>query len=171
MIDSAFKQIVESKTEDLETHFVYAGLYYTSLENELKSLILNAMKKYKIKAVMVTCITVERRKLITKERMEKYYKGKSYAQISINDDLETLFQDIQLGSKVDDLVFTYFLPKLTNKELRLVERKDSNHLGTFWYKNSAVDVDENEMKASESDSKYVHVWGNRTTSMIENPLL
>ena len=103
--------------------------------------------------------------------MEKYYKEKDYAKLSVNDDLESLFRDLQLGSKPDDSVPTYFLPKLTKKELKLVERKDSNYFRKFWYKESAVDVDENEMKASESDSKYVHVWGNRTTSMIENPLL
>ena len=40
-------------------------------------------------------------------------------------------------------------------------------MGKVW----TGDVGEDEMKASESDTKYVHVLGNRTTSMIENPLL
>ena len=68
VIDSAFEKIIESKTEDLETHFVYAGFHYT--DSKLKSLILKVMKKYNFKMVMVTVLFIERKRLITKERME-----------------------------------------------------------------------------------------------------
>ena len=80
-------------------HLVYAGDYHYAYGNErLKSLILKGMKKYKIKKVMVTRIYMKRRQLITKEEMEKFCKGKEYDKISVNDDLETLFEDIQLES-------------------------------------------------------------------------
>ena len=64
VIDSAFKGIVESKTDNLKIHFVYAGIYYRKHEDALKSLILEKMKKYKIKEVMVTIICMSRRNLM-----------------------------------------------------------------------------------------------------------
>ena len=53
VIDSAFNKIVESKTEYLETHFVYADDYYLVDYNisKLKSLILKGIKKYNIRRV------------------------------------------------------------------------------------------------------------------------
>ena len=50
---------------------------------------------------------------------------------SFNDDLESFIEDLQLGWKNDflaerhDYEDTYFLPKLTEKELELVEKKRS----------------------------------------------
>ena len=76
-------------------------------------------------------IYMSRSKLITKERMENYCNGKEYAKESVNDDLEKLFEDLQLGKEPDDDVATYFLPKLTKEELDLVERKDEDFMHTF----------------------------------------
>ena len=64
VIDSAFKSIVESKTDNLNVHFVYAGIYYRKHEDALRSLILEKMKNYKIKEVMVTIICMSRRNLM-----------------------------------------------------------------------------------------------------------
>ena len=88
------------------------------------------------------------------------------AEVSVNDDLEKLFKDIQLGEKPDDLVWTYFLPKLTKEELDLVERKDEDFMHTFWFERA--DVDKAEMLQSESDSKYVRSYAVRYTLTIEN---
>ena len=163
VIDSAFEKIIESKTEDLETHFVYAGFHYT--DSKLKSLILKVMKKYNFKMVMVTVLFIERNRLITKERMENYFEEKD--RHSINDDLESLFQDLQLGSKPDYFVSTDFLPKLTEEELKLAEWKDYDFMQTFYSKMDA-DVTKAEMMLSESDSKFVHCYGWRETFTIEN---
>ena len=62
-------------------------------------------------------------------------------------------------------VITYFLPKLTEEELELVERRDTSYLDTFTYSNP--DVEEAEMMLSESDSKYVHEFCRRNTFVIE----
>ena len=35
---------------------------------------------------------------------------------SVNDDLESLFQDLQVGSKPNNSVVPFFLPKLTEEE-------------------------------------------------------
>ena len=125
------------------------------------------MKKYNLEKAMVTRIYMWRDRLITKEKMENYCKGKEEKKLSVNDDLETLFENIQLGEKPDDDIWTYFLPKLTEHELELVERKDEDFMKTF-YDEMDADVDKAEMAASESDSKYVHGWSRRETFTIEN---
>ena len=91
---------------------------------------------------------------------------------SVNDDLESLFENIRLGKEPDEQVYTYFLPKLTEDELELVEKekhlgkRDTSYLQTFLRPNP--DVDETEMMLSESDSKYVKGMSQRQTFVIEN---
>ena len=80
-----------------------------------------------------------------------------------------MFEDIQLGKKPDDYVPTYFLPKLTKEELKLVERKDEDFMHTFMEQMYA-DVDKTEMMLSESDSKFVFGDGRRKTFTIEYSL-
>ena len=72
---------------------------------------------------MVTTLDMWRRNLITKEKMIDFCKGKESRKESVNDDLESFFEDIQLGKNRNDFVRTYFLPKLTEDELDLVEEK------------------------------------------------
>ena len=151
----------------MEIHFVYAGEYYLEHEDRLKLIILKGMKKYNINKVLVTRISIFRKRLITKEKMENYCKGKEEEKESVNDDLEKLFEDIQLGKEPNEVVPTYFLPKLTKKELALVERKDNDFMHTFDLLMNA-DVDKAEMMLSESDSKFVYGVGERKTFVIEN---
>ena len=65
------------------------------------------------------------------------------------------------------MAHTYFLPKLTDEELKLIEEKDPIFFRTFVYGYHA-DVDEAEMKLSESNSKFVRATGGRLTEIIEN---
>ena len=145
-IESAFQKIAEDKVEDWEPHFIYAGRdLYGSINNlsniytepyQLRSSLLKLMKKHQIKTVMFTLIYMEKEKLITKELMESYCKGEHGTpdcprQMSINDDLEALFQDLQLGKEPTYKAITYYLPKLTENEMALVETKDQNYLRTF----------------------------------------
>ena len=125
------------------------------------------MKKHQIKSVMVTSIYLNRYWLITKETMESYCKGEEFEKFSVNDDLESLFENIQLGKEPDEEVDTYFLPKLTEVELELVERKDTSFLKTF-IKSSNPDVNETDMMLSESDSKYIYERSWRKTFVIKN---
>ena len=118
---------------------------------------------------MVTSIQMWRSKLITKEAMEKYCKGEEKRKDSVNDDLESFFEDLRLGKEPDENVRTYFLPKLTEKEMALIEQKDISYLETFGLPNP--DVPEAEMKLSESNSKFVYGWGYRRTFTIENSSL
>ena len=153
----------------MEIHFVFAGDYDDWNEDPLKSIILKGMKKYKIESVMWTALTMWRRNLITKEKMTNYCKGKEDVKESINDDLESFFEDIRLDKKPNDYVSTYFLPKLTEEELDLVEEKDYHFMNTFRAEMLA-DVDKAEMETSESVSKFVYGYCWRETVTIENPL-
>ena len=117
---------------------------------------------------MVTSIWLNRRNLITKEKMESYCKGDENEKDSVNDDLESLFENIRLGRETNERVITYFLPKLTEEELKLVEGRDTSYLQTFRWSNEA-DVAETKMMLSESDSKYVQGLSFRRTFVIETP--
>ena len=169
VINSAFKKITKKEAKELKIHLVYAGDYY--YEDKLRSIILQEMKywqemEYKIKSVMMTSIYMERRKIITKEAMEKFCKGEKDEKDSVNDDLESFFEDLRLGIKPNEIVPTYYFPKLTTKEMELVDRQDQSYLRTFDSANP--DVSEAEMKLSESDSKFAEALGHRKTFTIEN---
>ena len=105
VIDSAFKRVVESsknlswfQLENIEIHFVYAGNYYFGTsEHRLGQFIVEGMTKYKIKKVMVTQICMSRLELITKEKVDDYCNGKMFEKESVNDDLESFFEDLRFG--------------------------------------------------------------------------
>ena len=55
-------------------------------------------------------------------------------------------------------VVTYFIPKLTEKEEKLVEENDKDHLMSYWDHarlGNDPDVSKKEMDESESKSKFV----------------
>ena len=100
--------------------------------------------------------------------MESYCKGEIwYRKDSVNDDLESLFEDIRLGKEPKKKVMTYFLPKLTEEEMKFVQRKDRTYFQTFQW-SFDPDVPEAEMMLSESDTKFVRGHGHRKTFTIEN---
>ena len=103
--------------------------------------------------------------------MKKYCEGEDQVEKdSVNDDLESLFEKIRVGKEPDDWVQTYFLPKLSETELELVERRDANYFQTFIEESIGhnPDVEEAEMKLSESNSKYVKGSAVRKTYLIQN---
>ena len=134
-------------------------LFEASLTRDMNSFKHFSGPKYKTLG-----ICLDRRYLITKEEMESYCKGEKYEEDSVNDDLESLFENIRLGKEPDEEVVTYFLPKLTKKELELVKTRDTTYAQTFWTSNP--DVDESVMKRSKSDSKYVQSWFYRKTTLV-----
>ena len=125
------------------------------------------MNKYKIESVMVTTVNLRRQELITKEMMEDYCKGRNDQKDSVNDDLESFFEELRIGKVPDEWVFTYFLPKLTEKELELVERKDPAYFETFRY--GFRSMREAYMKPTDSDTKFVQGLCGRKTFTINIP--
>ena len=73
--------------------------------------------------------------------------------------METFFTNLQGQKEIkDECVWCFFLPKLTEDELKLVEEKNEPYLCTYFehYWGNNPDVDVEEMKKSDSKSKYVH---------------
>ena len=135
-------------------HFVLTGhyldQYYLDLtESRLRYLIHKGMQDYKLEHVMVTSILIEKYRLITKkgfqmklfmnfsrfrrhhfenqpkEKKNQYCLGKDYVlRESVNDDFESLLENISIGIEPENFAKTYFLPKLTEEEMKLVERKN-----------------------------------------------
>ena len=143
---AGLRAIAEAGLHESKIHFMYVGNYieYSRINSILESSIANGMKKYNINSVLLTTISQERERLITKEATEEYYDRKiqySYdstmrhgpwnIKISVNDDLESLFEDLKIGRKVKKLEWSYFLPELTEKDLQLVETRNESHLKTY----------------------------------------
>ena len=176
--DLGIKKAAEYQADDLKTHFIVAGDYYLTWyghTDTMKSMILEKMEKYGIKKAMVTIIRMRRHHLITKEKMEDYYKGKEekdgWDKESVHDDLDSFFDKLQNGWWGEEIVVTYFIPMLTEKEKKLVEEKDKDHLMSYrWYANLGMDPDVSKKEMDESESKSKFVRGNcwRSTFILKN---
>ena len=103
---------------------------------------------------------------MTKEKVKKAYQGKlkddkdwKEQEGSINDDLETFLINLQNQKEVEnEFVQSFFTPKLTNEELKLVQEGNEEHMKSYfaYFNGNNPDVDAEEMKESDSKSKYVH---------------
>ena len=106
-----------------------------------------------------------RASLVTKETMKALYKGElrndepwMHYEGSMNDDLEDFFINLQNQEEMtEEEVVTFFLPKLSEEELKLVEKRNEEHLESYdhFLFDLDPDVDPDEMKKSNSRSKYV----------------
>jgi len=124
------------------------------------------MRKYGIQSSILTMLNMLRYYLVTKEKVKKAYKGElkndedwEDYEGSINDDLEKFFINLQNQKEVKkEGVLSFFTPKLTNEEFKLVQKGNKEHLETYaeYFVNGNPDVDVEEMKKSDSKSKYVH---------------
>ena len=147
-------------------HFIYCGEYYWEEFDQLRKIFLTKMRKYGIQSAILTMLDMWRRNLVTKEKTKEAYKGRlknegewTLTGQSIHDDLETFFENLQGRKQIkNERVWSFFLPELTVDELKLVEEKDQLHLGSYFehYLGRNPDVDAEEMKKSDSKSKYVH---------------
>jgi len=162
-------RLAKMKPKDLKIHFIYTIPFRHFTDewiDNLGSFILAGMHMYKIKTVMVTILRMSRNNLITNENMRSFCRGEKIRKQSVNDDLDSFFKKLQLGQEPNEDVRTYFLPKLTEDELELAERKDFNYFQSFSWSNP--DVDESQMRLSKSDSKFVQAFSWRKTFIIQN---
>ena len=84
--------------------------------------------------------------------------GREKETDSVNDDLESLFQDLRYGKEPAKFCRTYFFPELTEEDIEKIESNDKKYLDSFFYK----------IFTDESDSKFVAGFCNRETIEIEN---
>ena len=171
---------------DLMPHFIYCGDHYSvekEAQHKLQEMFLEKMRKHGVQSSMLTFLSLSRSHLVTKEEVKKAYKEnivyeqrslstgeKIKAEQSIHEDLETLFHNLQNQVNVKEAnvpigcVHSYFFPMLTEKEKKLVESKNEEHLKTYsrhpWRN---PDVDPKEMALSDSKSKFVHNYCWRIT--------
>ena len=92
---------------------------------------------------------------------------------SVNDDLEKYYTRLRLfpyGKWIRSLARTYFLPKLTEAQLKLVKSKDEAHFRTYFknHDGSDPDVSEAAMARSESRSKFAFVACIRQTLLLND---
>ena len=169
IFDAGVKSVFNYGKDDLMPHFIYCGLYYFDQPErlqKLKEMLLAKMRKYRIQSSILTMLNMVRFNLVTKEKVKKAAEGKlkndedwEHYEGSINDDLERFFKNLQNQKEVKlEYVPSFFTPKLTNEELKLVQEENKEHLNTYldYYNGKNPDVDVEEMKKSDSKSKYVH---------------
>ena len=85
---------------------------------------------------------------------------------SVHDDTDTFTMLLLDGLQKEDFSITYFFPKLSEEELKLVKDKNKDHLRTYSYYHCEgldPDVPKEEMAKSKSKSKYVACEGSRIT--------
>ena len=137
---NAIKSAAENEKRGYKSHFIYAGdeyyLYWdeyhylntTRDESNLRSVIIEGMKKYNINSAMISILKSWRNNLATKEEVEDHCKGKYEAKNSIHDDLDSFFERLCLGEEPNETARTYFFPKLSEKETKLFEAEDLDFL-------------------------------------------
>ena len=168
IIDAGIKSMIEFGNDDLMAHFIYSGysVLITPL-HKIREMFLTKMAENGIQSCSLTLLYMLRENLITKEKAKEASEGKlKKGGLSINDDLEDFFTYIKKSMQFkEEEVYSYFTPKLSQKELKLVEVKDKDHFNTYLNHHWGFDpdVDAKEMAESDSKSKYVHVSCGRAT--------
>ena len=181
--------IQRNKSKDLKLHVFYAGTYYNEFvrSSKLESFLLQKLRSSLCKSVMLTMLRMSRDHLITQEKMKNTTQGLNLQEKEgVCDDLEYLYDKLKAGvydfndqlshsiySRKREETHSYFVSKLTEREMQLVDMKDETHLVTYsWYYaghlNGRInpDVDEKEMKQSNSESKYVKFSCKRKTFLL-----
>ena len=176
IFDDGVKSISDFGKDDLMPHFIYCGdhyhhepkYYHHEGKEKLKEIILTKMRKFGIQSSILTLLHMRRYRLVTKETAKKAAEGKLWKETSgsINDDLDRFFSDLQNQTEVKkERVLSFFTPKLTNEELRLVREGNREHLHTYVdsFNSKNPDVGAEEMQQSNSKSKYVYAYCCRYT--------
>lgn len=187
MIDAGIKSMISFGNDELIPHFVYCGQYYVCPEHLRNNpngdlfgeMLLAKMKKFGIQTSILTMFEMGRRNLITKEKAKDASKGKFKLNnesmpwvgeaISINDDLEMYLTNFLNSEEIkQEYVRSFFTPKLTEDELKLVELKNDDYLKSFWhhFDGRNPDVDSEEMQKSDSKAKYVYGQCIRRTILL-----
>ena len=169
IIDAGVATMVDLGANDMMPHFIqciYHSLdpaFYYYLFEKLKEIILKKIQEYGIKSSILTMLHMDRINLLTKEKSKLAAEGKLKNELgwrsyegSINDDLDLFINNLQNSNEVEDeVVWSFFLPKLTKEELKLVEEKNEEHMRTY-DDGLFADVGVEEMKKSDSKDKYLH---------------
>ena len=147
------------------------------------------MKENQIEFAILTVLHNWREHIITKKEMKKYYDGKitvdrglrigqNRYQESTLDDMESFIANNLIADVKEEDKYTFFLPKLSQEEMQLIENQDIEFLNSFacYYKhreNPDVKYDESlslEMLEKESKTKFLRGGSRRKTIFLKSPL-
>ena len=179
---NGIKSAVENQKQGSKSHFIFAGDAYWH-EFALRPVLYEGMKKFRMNSALISVLSSMRSYVTTKKEVEDHCKGKFEDKNSIHDDLDLFFDRVCLGEEPDEIVRTYFFPKLSEKETKLFEAKDKNFMSTlsnakipFWARPSRseadseadpeVDLDQRIIEKQESKSKYIRGICLRRTFLI-----
>ena len=109
-------------------------------------------------------------KIVTKEKVKLYYKGKEDRKTSMQDDLETIYHYIFMKLaeyQSTSIVRSFLLLKLSDSEMKLLQSNDEKFVWSF-YNNSFGPILEPHPteQPSESKSRYALSFCNRITSIV-----
>ena len=177
-IDDGIKTLLNFDNDDMTPHLIYCHSdYFNSYyEDVLGKFIMSKMKKYGLQSTILTQLRMRRQNLVTKEKSKQAYQGKLKNEPfwrrykgSINDDLESFFENLQeilnLEEIKEERIQSFFLPKLTDEEWELIEKKDREQMKTYEF-GLYADVKPKEMKKSNSKDKYLHGTCFRVTKVL-----
>ena len=170
-IDDGVNTISSFGNDALMPHFIFC-VYSVSVFAKLEELILLALRKNGIRSAILTMLHMKWWKLISKEKSIAACEGKLvddnnwfYFNGSINEDLESFLNNLYTKKDIEaEDILSFFLPKLTKIELKLVEEKDLNYFNPFSY--GLADVEPEEMKKSDSKDKYLKGQCWRMTKLL-----
>ena len=177
VFDAGVKIAAMNQTKDLDTHFIFAGNNHKDHDDyhgnyqELETILRNKMNKYRIKSALLTWVWMNRQRLVSKKTMKDYYKGRfeskeGFDKESVHDDLDSFFQRLQQGENPDgDDVLTFYMPQLTEDELKLVNEKNHDYLETIF--SLEPDLNEADLAITDSDSRFIHGICSRTSFMVD----
>ena len=162
IIDAGIQCLADSE-DDLVPHIIYCVGDYIYESEKFKQNISEKLTKYGIQSSILTFLFMERRHLITKEKEKSVLKNDT---ITIYDDVE-YFDEKLRGAKdlKEELVESFFIPKLTEKELKMVEVNNRQHMLSYALKFNA-DVNIKEMIMSKSTDKYIYGNCHRKTVFL-----
>ena len=155
----------------------------------LQQMVIKAMEENTIEFVVLTVLHNWREHIITKKKMKKYYEGKievdrglridqNRYQESTLDDMESFIANILIGNVKEEDKYTFFLPKLSEAEVQMIEDQDIEFLNSFAcyiknLENPDVKYEEPlslEMQEQQSKTKFLRGGSRRKTIFLKVPL-
>ena len=111
-------------------------------------------------------------KIVTKEKVKHFYKGKEDRKISMQDDLEAIYQNNLMEyhatqAQSNMIIRSFLLSKLEDSEMKLLQSNDEKFIWSF-YNNSFGPILEPHpiTQPSESKSRYSLSFCNRITRIV-----
>ena len=85
--------------------------------------------------------------------------------LTINDDLDSLYQGLRQGQEPEEYVRTYFVPQLTENEMKGLRK---SHFKRAYMQGIEKNWRDTKIKSSESDSWFIEGSCHRLSFTIEN---